>query len=100
MSDIAGLLDALKPYGASALIFAIWYVYHKATAGQLNKIIDNNVLTQNKNFELLKDMIDTNILHNALLQRIESLILNNQWCPYARKFLKKGEFDEPDNNAD
>lgn len=67
----------------------------KATFEQLNKIIDNQSEREKNNFSLLKQMIDTNLLQNAHLEKIESLIKNNTWCPYARKFL--GGSSESDN---
>lgn len=59
----------------------------KATFAQLNKIIDNQSDREKNNFNLLKQMIDTNLLQNAHLEKIESMIKNNTWCPYARKIL-------------
>ena len=42
------------------------------------KIIQNN-------FEILKDLLETNQYHAALLSRIESKIDNNLWCPLLKK---------------
>lgn len=98
MSDVSGLLEVMKLYGPSALFFAVWYLDRKATNEQWSKIIDQMVKSQAENFELLKDMIQTNILQTALLQRIESLIVNNQWCPYIKRFLEKGEVNGKSDN--
>ena len=37
------------------------------------------------NFEILKDLLETNQYHAALLSRIESKIDNNLWCPILKK---------------
>ena len=36
-------------------------------------------------FEILKDMLETNQYHAAILSRIESKIDSNVWCPVLRK---------------
>ena len=37
------------------------------------------------NFEILKDLLETNQYHAALLSRIESKIDNNLWCPILKR---------------
>ena len=41
------------------------------------------------NFEILKDLLETNQYHAALLSRIENKIDNNLWCPILKKELVK-----------
>lgn len=84
MNEFTGLLPVIKEIGFPALIFAIWYFYHKDATKQLTDII-------NQNFKLLSDMFETNLLQNAKLQVIESKIDNNSWCPIYRKYKKAGE---------
>ena len=76
------ILDQLHPLleniGFPALIFAIWYIYHQSQVKAFEKIIQNN-------FEILKDLLETNQFHAALLSRIESKIDNNLWCPLLKK---------------
>lgn len=55
---------------------------------------------EKENFELLKDMISTNIIQNGLLEKIDSKITSNQWCPYVKAFLKQGDLkNDASNNA-
>ena len=76
------ILDQLQPLleniGFPALIFAIWYIYHQSQVKAFEQIIQNN-------FEILKDLLETNQFHAALLSRIESKIDNNLWCPLLKK---------------
>lgn len=95
----AAILNILK--GSSTLIvFVIWFLYHKSSTDQLNKIIDLQLNREKENFNLLKDMIASNLLQNEKLEQIKSLITTNQWCPLYRKYLKEGVFEhEPDNHS-
>jgi len=76
------LLEHLPPLieniGFPALIFAVWYIYHNAQVKAFEKIMQNN-------FEILKDMLETNQYHAAILSRIESKIDSNVWCPILKK---------------
>jgi len=72
------LTPFIENVGFPALIFAIWYIYHQAQVKAFEKIIQNN-------FEILKDLLETNQYHAALLSRIESKIDNNLWCPLLKK---------------
>lgn len=95
MAEIAGFLDSMKPYGNSALIFAIWYFYHKSITDQYKTIFSEN-------FKLLHGMLENALLQNGLLQEIRDIAENNKWCPYARKFMnmdKGGDDDKSSDNA-
>lgn len=76
------IFEQLSPFveniGFPALIFAIWYIYHQAQVKAFEKIIQNN-------FEILKDLLETNQYHAAILSRIESKIDNNLWCPILKR---------------
>lgn len=84
MEFFRDLAPFVENTGFSVIIFAIWYIYHQAQVKAFEKIIQNN-------FEILKDLLETNQYHAALLSRIESKIDNNLWCP----FLKKEVHNEP-----
>ncbi|MDD3236817.1 MAG: hypothetical protein PHV37_01810 [Candidatus Gastranaerophilales bacterium] len=91
MSEIQGLLELVKPWGAGALLFACFFLYHKSTTEHLKSIIDGN-------FKVLNGMLENNIYHTALLQEIKDLIVNNTWCPYAKHFLNKEQANGKSNN--
>ena len=65
MDFINQILPLCESIGFPALVFAIWIIQD--------------------NFEILKDLLETNQYHAALLSRIESKIDNNLWCPILKK---------------
>ncbi len=82
MEFIEQLSPFIENVGFPTLIFAIWYIYHQSQVKSFEKIIQNN-------FEILKELLETNQYHAALLSRIENKIDNNLWCPILKKeFLK------------
>ena len=82
MDIIQQLSPLIENVGFPALIFLIWYIYHQSQVKAFELII-------NDNFEILKDSLETNQFHAALLSRIESKIDNNLWCPILKKELIK-----------
>jgi len=86
MSETALLIELVKNIGFPAVIFAIWYIYHKAQVKTFEDIVNNN-------FKVLKDLLETNQYHAALLSRIESKIDTNLWCPILKKSLRSGEIE-------
>lgn len=93
----SSILNILKD-SSPLIIFVIWFLYHKSTTSQFEKIIDVQLKREGENFTLLKDMITSNLLQNEKLEQIKALILNNQWCPIYRRYLKEGVINnEPDN---
>lgn len=75
LNQISPLVESL---GFPALIFAIWYLYHQSQVKTFMQIIENN-------FQILKDLLETNQYHAAILSRIESKIDSNMWCPVLKK---------------
>lgn len=75
LTQISPLVESI---GFPALVFAIWYIYHQAQVRSFEKIIQNN-------FEILRDLLETNQYHAAILSRIESKIDNNLWCPILKR---------------
>ena len=78
MDFINQILPLCESIGFPALVFAIWYIYHQSQVKAFELIIQDN-------FEILKDLLETNQYHAALLSRIESKIDNNFWCPILKK---------------
>ena len=75
LSQVSPLIENV---GFPALIFAIWYLYHQSQVKAFEKIIENN-------FEILKDLLESNQYHAAILSRIESKIDSKMWCPVLKK---------------
>jgi len=89
-------LDLIKQLGISALIFLIWYLYHRSQVQQWQQrhdvdmqqwqcLIDAQQQREERNFELLKDMLETVQHHTGLLARVETKIATNQFCPITKK---------------
>ncbi len=84
MSETALLIELVKNIGFPAVIFAIWYIYHKSQVKTFEDVINNN-------FKVLKDLLETNQYHAAILSRIESKIDTNLWCPILKRSLKHND---------
>ena len=78
MTEIAVFIELVKNIGFPAVVFAIWYIYHKSQVKTFEEIIRNN-------FAVLKDLLETNRQHTSLLTRIENKIDINLWCPFIKK---------------
>ena len=79
---IFGNVKLFESIGFPAVIFVIWYVYHNAQVKTFEKIISNN-------FEILKEMLETNHYSATVLSRIESKIDGNLWCPILKKEISQ-----------
>lgn len=78
-----GIIEFLKLAGSSGVTFLIFYLYHQSTTKQMSEIIDQT-------FKLLSTMIEQNTLQLSYLQKIDTEVTNNLWCPY----MRKGEKDD------
>lgn len=88
MNELATLTEWIKVLGSGGLIFLVWYLYHKAVTNQFTQILANQDKRATENFELLKDMVSSNLLQNEKLERIETKIDDHRWCPYFKRILQ------------
>ena len=88
MSEVTFLLDIIKSVGFPGLIFLIWYLYHKSQVKTFEKLIEEQSKREERNFSLLKDMLENNIYHSSLLVKITEKLDSNQWCPVVKKGSK------------
>lgn len=84
MDFITQISPLIENIGFPALVFAIWYIYHQSQVKAFETIIQDN-------FEILKDLLETNQYHAALLSRIESKIDNNLCDPILKKMFLNPE---------
>lgn len=91
MTEAAFLIEVIKVIGFPAVIFAIWFIDHKSqekqqkdTVEAFNKIIDEQAKREERNFNLLREMLETNNFHGSILSEIKEKINTNQWCPYLK----------------
>lgn len=73
-----GIIEFLKVAGTGGIVFIIFYLYHQSTTKQMNEIIT-------KTFDLLKEMIEQNTLQLNYLQKIDTKVSSNLWCPLIRE---------------
>ncbi|MDD3012287.1 MAG: hypothetical protein PHC34_01115 [Candidatus Gastranaerophilales bacterium] len=81
MTETALLIELVKNIGFPAVVFAI---YQKSQVKTFETIIQNN-------FQVLKDLLETNQYYAALLSRIKGKIDTNLWCPILKKSLKNND---------
>ncbi len=77
-------IDIFKIGGVSALMFFVFFLYHKSSSRQLETIITNT-------FQILSKMIEQNSLQLTYLQDIKTLVSNNLWCPMVKKITNEKE---------
>ena len=82
--DFTPFMPIVEKIGFPGVIFIVWFVYHKAQVKMFEAIIKNN-------FAILKDLLESNQYHAALLSRIESKIDSNMWCPLLNREVGKNE---------
>lgn len=85
----------LKELGTTALMFICFYLILKITEKNLEALINQQKDFILHTFEMLKEMIQVNLLNSSLLQEIKDKINTNQWCPYARKLMNNNKENKP-----
>jgi len=80
--DLMIVSKLFQSIGFPAVIFVIWYIYHQAQVKTFENLM-------NQNFIILKDLLETNQYHAAILSRIENKIDTNFWCPILKKEVSK-----------
>ena len=80
------LLKILGGAGASTMLFVIFYFFLKAVTAQQSEIIKQT-------FTILAQLIEQGNLQIGYLQKIDTNVRNNIWCPYVREIsgLKEKE---------
>lgn len=96
-------LVLVKEIGFPALMFFVWFIYHKSESAKwvtyldqvreenkkqyelFQNIIDQGERAREQQFVLLKETIETVNFHSNLLGRIEQKIDTSQYCPIVRK---------------
>jgi len=103
MTEAHVAIELVKAFGFPALLFIVWYVYHRAENEkwkiyleqvkddhakrfeEFNRIIEQQEATRNQIFKLLQDAIEATNYHSNIIARIEQKVDTNQFCPLVRK---------------
>jgi hypothetical protein len=88
MLEVNFLLELLKSVGFPAIIFIVWYIYHKAQVEFFMNILKEQAEREERNFKLLNDMVETIQYHTAILSRVEQKIDSNDFCPIIKEQRK------------
>lgn len=88
MTETAFFIELVKNLGFPVLIFIIWYLYHRSSMKLFEQIIAEQSEESKRNYQTLKEMVDTNQCTLAILARIEQKIDNSVWCPYVKERMR------------
>ncbi len=80
------IIEFLKIAGSGGIVFVIFYLYHQSSTTQMNEIIAQT-------FDLLKKMVEQNTLQLSYLQKIDTEIKANTWCPIVKQQMGMKESD-------
>lgn len=95
MASATLFMELVKAIGFPAVIFVIWYLYHQSQVKQWDSVSKSNMVffdrilqersTQDqRDYELLKEVIEVLRYQGALVSRMETKIDNNQFCPLVK----------------
>jgi len=85
MTEIAFLIEVLKAIGFPALIFVVWYLYHKSQVEIFRQLLKEQADREERNFSVLKELAETIQATTAILSRMEYKMDSNQWCPISKE---------------
>jgi len=85
MTETAVLLKLVESIGFPALIFAVWYLYHRSQVKAWESQMTNMKEREERMFGLLTGQLEALQCIVAQNARIESKIDMNQWCPLVRE---------------
>jgi hypothetical protein len=88
LSDFGFLLELIKAVGFPAVIFIIWYIYHKSQVEFYKQILNEQAERENRNFEVLRELTETIQATTAILSRMEYKIDSNTYCPITKEGKK------------
>ena len=85
MTDLPGFLDLCKSIGFPAVIFAIWYLYHKSQVKAWQDQLAAQVKREDQIFALLSGQLEAMQSIVGQNARIETKIDSSQYCPLVRR---------------
>lgn len=74
MGETQFLVELLKQIGIAGVVFVIWLLYHRHQVELFKQIINEQSEREKRNFEILKQFIETLEYHASSLARIETKI--------------------------
>jgi len=85
MLESSFFLDLIKYLGFPALIFLVWYLSQRNSHQQLMALIERFSVESERQYETLKEILETQQHQLTALVRMESKIDSAQYCPVVRE---------------
>lgn len=88
MNEWQAYLEIIKNIGFPAIIFIIWYIYHRSQVEFYKEVLKNQEEREKRNFEILQEMTEAMQRTVAILSRMEYKIDSNSYCPISKELKK------------
>lgn len=99
VTETASYIELLNAIGFPALIFIIWYIYHraenlkwnehfKAQSQVVREMIEQSREQNKQQFTLWQEQANALHAHGAQLARLETKIDHNEFCPIIKEKRK------------
>ncbi|MDQ7799550.1 MAG: hypothetical protein RDU76_11525 [Candidatus Edwardsbacteria bacterium] len=85
MAESSFLLKLILNLGINALIFLIWFFYHRGQISLFTQMINGMQAREQETMKVLKDQTETLQYLSGILGRMEQKIDSNQYCPMIKK---------------
>ncbi|RJP20726.1 MAG: hypothetical protein C4529_08925 [Deltaproteobacteria bacterium] len=96
MAEGALFIELIKYAGFPAIIFAVWFIYHRSQSlawseqtklhfETFSLITKERDVRDERNYEILKEMLEVSRYQSTILARMDSKIDTNQYCPIVRQ---------------
>jgi hypothetical protein len=88
MNDFTFFIEIIKSIGFPALIFIVWFIYHKSQVEFFKQILKEQAEREERNFQSIKDLTEALQVNIASLCRIEYKIDTGMQCPFKKEMIK------------
>jgi len=88
MQDFSLLPDLINTAGVGILIFIIWLQTNKTTNQRFEQILHQQAEREERNYQLLSQMIEESRKHSETIARLEEKLSYNWFCPLVEEHLK------------
>lgn len=89
MTDLTFFVEIVKNIGFPAVIFIIWFLYHKSQVEILTKMLAEQSQREERNYQTLKELTEALQANTATICRMEYKIDTGYTCPILKKEISK-----------
>jgi len=90
VSEYNFLLDMVKQNGITALLFIIFFLYHRDQVASWKALREADTKREERTHELFKSQLEVQQAQLAQLARMEQKMDSNSYCPMVRKESGRG----------